>query len=303
MRLSIARSTPRYVLVAALIGGLTVSNIWLFLKNMETKEMAARSEKLVVATNVERDALTAELTLIKKDFENSKLENTSLASRLKDKDIEIQQKVKQIQQLIESGTVGGLRKAREEMDELKKLNENYTHTIEQLKSTNTQLQQVNQTLKVSVDKEKEVNNNLVLINTVLSSKLAAGSILSIRDLSFIGVRVRSSGKMQSTNKAVASDKIKMSFSILENLFAEPGPVLLHLRLIAPDGKLLSNNFDSFMCQGQELSYTMKHQIDYKNKEMNIELFWAGVTPLIPGEYKLEVYAENRLLGTQQLEMK
>ena len=106
-----------------------------------------------------------------------------------------------------------------------------------------------------------------------------------------------------TTKANATQKIKTCFNVLENIVALPGNKDVYVRILAPDGSVLTNGSETFMVLGQASLFTVKETFEYSNKETNICVYWEKGSEYASGTYTAEIYCEGALIGNTTFELK
>lgn len=178
--------------------------------------------------------------------------------------------------------------------------------IDSLKQANARLTDENTLVKAEVETEKGKNSELTKVNTKLSEKVAIGSILKASDLFATGVFFKSNGeKEKTTTKAKKVEKIRTCFKLNENRVVDKGTKDVFLRIIAPDGKVLTQGDESakFTYNGEDVLYSVKKDIYYDNKEADMCIYASKGMNLVPGNYTIEVFADNQLIGSTVLELK
>ena len=288
------------IVIIVILLGLNVLLLWQF---FDKKNNLEEVTKTLETTLTEKDALSAELQRMKTEYEKVNQENASLQSQLSSKDEEIKSKIAEIQRLINSGDAAQLKRAREELAILKALNQNYVIQMDSLNKVNKELNDQNLTLNTSLTDAKGKVDNLMQENSVLSSKVAMGSILKTIDLKVVGVKFKSSGKEIESGRSGSIQKIKTCFKILENLVADKGPKDVYLRVLSPDGAVMSNSTETFLYNGQPSLFTTRESIDYQNKDTDVCIYWAKGSPYTKGKYTVEIYCEGNQIGTTALTLK
>ncbi len=251
----------------------------------------------------EKESLSAELQRMKTEYEKVNQENSALQTQLTAKDEEIKSKIAEIERLIKSGDATKLRQARAELISLKQLNERYLVQIDSLRAENENLNAMNTTLNSSLMSEKGRVQNLTQENTLLANKVAIGSVLKTINVKASGVRYRSNGKESETSRASSVDKIRTCFTILENLVVDRGTKDAYLRVLSPDGAVMSTSSETFVVNNQATLYTMKDSFEYDNKQTELCLYWTKGSSYIKGKYRIEVYVEGSLIGSTSLTLK
>lgn len=254
--------------------------------NDERSEMQAELEEMLEEMDgmeTDNDSMRAELT-------NRKNEIEDLLNKVKDKDYAIY-------------------KLRKETKTLRTIMKGYVVTIDSLNTLNVGLRQENTEVKTYLSKERQNNQELQEKNEGLSSKVATASRLRARNIQTYGVRVKRDMTGKETDRASKSDKIRACFDLDENKITSAGKKNLYLRIIAPDGKILSKGQSDeyrFEFEGQKGVYSDKQSINYQNESMNVCLDFALENEnetFLSGVYHLTIYAEDYEIGTAKLDLK
>ena len=288
------------IIVITILLGTNGLLLWQFFDKKNSLDLANQT---IVTTTAEKDALQMQLNRFKVDYEKIKSDNASLQNELSEKDEEIKAKVLEIQKLIQLGGPAQIARAKAELAKLKEMNEVYVAHIDSLNVINAQLQQENQSLSTNLSKEMSKNENLSAENSRLYSKVSAGSVLKTFNIITEGLRYRSNGKEVVTSKAKQVQKIRTNFTLGENPVIDNGPLDIYVRVLGPDGVVMSAEKESFKINGQDLSYTMKETVQYSNKDTPVEIMWAKGSEFVKGKYNVEIYQSGVLIGKSMIELK
>jgi cell division protein FtsB len=288
------------IIVIAILLGTNGLLLWQF---FEKKSSLDDAQQTIVTTTAEKEAVQAQLNQIKTEYEKVKSENTDLQTELSSKDEEIKAKVAEIQRLIAIGGPAQIAKAKAEMAQLREMNSMYMAQIDSLNKVNTLLQAENQSLSTVLNDEKGKVQSLNDVNSKLAGKVAAGSVLRAVNIKTEGLRFNKSGKSSVTNKAKQVQKVQTSFLLPENKVIDAGQVDLYLRVMGPDGAVISSDQATFDSNGQSLVYTMKQTIDYANADLPVQVMWATGSPLVKGKYTIEIYHTGNQIGKSTMDLK
>jgi hypothetical protein len=92
-----------------------------------------------------------------------------------------------------------------------------------------------------------------------------------------------------------------SLSLVENAIAAKGPVRVYLRLIGPDGLLLTGDSPVSFTVGEEpMIGTASREVDYQGSEVDMSIYINKITAYAKGSYVVEVYTQQGLLGKSEL---
>jgi predicted nuclease with TOPRIM domain len=291
------------VIVIVVISILLAVNGLLLWQFFDKKTHLEEVNKTLDSTIAERDMISSELQRVKTEYEKISQENAGLQSQLAAKDEEIKSKIEEIQRLINSGDAAQLKKAKEELAILRQMNQVYVMQLDSLKKVNESLSMENKSLNVNLSEERNKVQSLTQENMLLANKVAIGSILRTTDVKTIGVRYKSSGKEVETNKASAVERFKTCFTILENAVVDRGNKEVFIRIISPDGSVLSTNSETFMFNSQAILYSSKDSFDFDNNRINLCFYTNKGSTLSKGKYLVEIYSGGNLIGTTSIVLK
>ncbi len=288
------------IIVISILLGVNALLLWQFFDKKTHLEQVSRE---LDTTMAEKESLSAELQRVKTEYEKLNQENASLQNQLSAKDEEIRLKIAQIQKLINSGDAAQLRKAKDELSSLKELNQRYIAQIDSLNIANKMLSEQNVSLNQNLTSANTKVSSLTQENSVLANKVAIASVLKTTNLKALGVKYKSSGKEIETTKAKSTDRIKTCFTIMENLVVEKGPKDIFVRVLSPDGAVMSTTSETFIYNGQATLYTTKESIMYENRNTDLCVYWEKGNTYNPGLYTIELYCESNQIGVATLTLK
>jgi hypothetical protein len=294
---------PRKGIVIIVISILLGTNGLLLWQFFEKKSNLDLANQTIITTSAEKDALRTQLTQIQVEYEKMKAENTDLQTQLSTKDEEIKEKVAQIQRLIAMGGPAQIARAKAEMARLKEMSILYQVNVDSLNKVNATLQAENKNLNTNLDKEQSKNQNLSAENSKLATKIAAGSVLKAMNIATEGLYSKSSGKEVITNKAKKVGMMRTKFLLTENKVVDKGELDLYLRVLGPDGGVMTADHATFSANGETLEYTKKESVDYNNEDTPVQIVWAKGTQFAKGKYTVEVYCGGKVIGKSTAELK
>ena len=68
-------------------------------------------------------------------------------------------------------------------------------------------------------------------------------------------------------------------------------------MIRPDDIILSSGVNLFDFQGEQTVYTASREVSYENVDVDMCIYWNNDGQLIPGKYKVYLYADGYEIGT------
>ena len=185
----------------------------------------------------------------------------------------------------EISTLKGI--VRHYLEEIKRLGEENAG----LKQEIAQVQQKNQQLSTQVTQATASNEQLT--QTV---KLA-------KRLTITGLSLNAYNKKGKKEKNITKARqLGVHFTVSPNSTAAPGMKTFYLRIISPEGSLLSGG-GSFTIDGQSVQATASRNLEYANEEMSASIYWDVNTTLTPGDYTVEVFCDGYRLASRHFTMK
>ena len=142
----------------------------------------------------------------------------------------------------------------------------------------------------------------------LMSRMGMAQKLSVAQLKqsvkdFEGVRIKGSNSNAVTNVAKLVQKLRTRLTLAENHVIDRGPLDLYIRVIGPDGAVISSLKGSFLSNGKPLAYTLKETVNYANTDTPVEISWASGSQFTAGGYSVEVYQSGVLISTSSVTLK
>ena len=290
------KSKNEGMLFKVLTGILAIAMIALIFWSLNTKKELNGIIKEKEAQKVE---LQSQLDDLMKQHNQLKKENGKLSAFLIEKDSIIQVKAKEIKAALKYKW--SYYKVNKQLKELQKVVQGYVRQIDELKAANIKLENENILVKNQFAAEQQKTEKLAEIKKDLSKQIDKASIIRSFKVVAKGVKVKSNGRERNTNKIRRMNKIKISFSLIENVIAKAGPKEIFIRIAGPDNKILVEGYGdefAFDCKGEKLQYSIAKKIDYKNEAIDIDAYWTKREDqkLIAGEYKVEIYESENVIG-------
>lgn len=188
-----------------------------------------------------------------------------------------------------------------ENDSLRAYLKSYWEELQELKRVDQNLY-----AKISSLSGKVQNNPISIDNPekkpkLLNEKTEFNSTLKIRNLNVQPLKI-TNNKEIPTEKANATDKIKICMNLDENVFVLNDIKNIYIRILNPKGKLLNISPVIFESENGNLKFTLKQQLYYKNKEEYTCLYWPKTESLITGKYNVEVYIDRKRSATSKFSL-
>ena len=67
---------------------------------------------------------------------------------------------------------------------------------------------------------------------------------------------------------------------------------------------MKDRADVFPFEDREINYSCRKLIEYTGEELNdVTMYWAVEEFLYPGEYRVDIFADNYMIGTRSFTLK
>lgn len=262
-----------------------------------------RSENNQVTSQLkqEKAAIETELNGMVLGYDSLKRKNTNLNIQFEGAQNKVKELLAEIEQ-VKSTNFRQISKYREEMTTLRKIMRDYVIQIDSLNQKNQRLMAENNTVKQEVTEVKTQNQNLEQEKKKLEQTVTIAATLEAANLKALGINKR--GKEQT--KASKVESIKIDFTLAKNLTAKRGAKNIYVRIQRPDQLLLTkSDADLFKFEGLKIPFSATREVEYEGMDLPVSIYWdnTGQSPLIPGQYTIDIFADGNNIGTTTLDIK
>ena len=100
-----------------------------------------------------------------------------------------------------------------------------------------------------------------------------------------------------------STQFVVTFTVARNITAEPGERTIYVRIMNPDGSVLSKSAsNTFPYENGNILYSMKRTVEYGGEEIPVSMYWDIEEFLMPGTYKADIFADGHHIGSHSFLM-
>lgn len=186
-----------------------------------------------------------------------------------------------------------------EIKTLKAILKTYVERIDELSKENESLRDENTRVK---NRNRELSQNLTSAqrsNEELSERMTLAEKLNVTGVTLTSLK--SNGKREKN--ITKAKQLMVTFTIPQNNSTPVGEKAIYLRIINPEGDLLRGNGQTFTFEGQSLDCSAMKTIEYAGEEIGgVTMYWDVNTTLNPGEYTVELFADNFRLASHKFTM-
>lgn len=182
---------------------------------------------------------------------------------------------------------------------LKNLLRHYVAQIDSLSKENIGLKTENQEIKDKNRKLTERVESVSKTNEELNERMILAEKLNVTGISLRALK--KNGKTE--NNITKARQLEVTFTIPQNNSTPVGEKTIYLRLVTPEGELLGNG-GVFDFEDGKVKCTARKMIEYQGEEIaGITIYYDVNATLNPGEYTVELFADNYRLASKKFTMK
>ena len=279
---------PILILLLAAIGVLT----FLFLQ--QKQEMTEMVEQM----EFEKSELEDEYEDLAMQFDGYRTpdnSNDSLTQLLNQE----QQRVRDLLEELRITKATNARRIAELKKELSTVREvmvSYVHQIDSLNRTNQRLTAENKQVREQYAVVQQQAEQLQQQNTHLSEKVTRASMLEITAFEVTPLNKRD----RKTTNLNQMQKIQFDFTIGKNVTCERGIKQVYMRIIRPDGELITLPDPErrlFAFENAEIEYSVMKDFEYGGEAVNETLYWTVGEILYKGTYNADFFIDGALIAS------
>ncbi|MBC8593254.1 hypothetical protein H8744_08310 [Oscillospiraceae bacterium N12] len=287
------KKTLLIVAVSVLVIALVGLTYLLFNEKQSNRE-------LVEEFALEKEDLENEYTRFAQQYDELKLtvSNDSLSVLLEQEQIKTQRLLEELR-TVKSSNATEIRRLKKELASLRKIMIGYINQIDSLnKLTNQQKQVIAEVTKKYNDASRQISN-LSEEKKNLNKKVTLAAQLDATNI-WIEPKNKRDKKAKKIKDVV---KFAIGFTIVKNITAETGERTLYINIYKPNNEVLTKNAaNTFEYENRTLPYSIKKYIEYNGEEQPITVYWNVEEYLSAGNYRVDIFADGTLIGSQRFTM-
>jgi hypothetical protein len=250
----------------------------------------------------EKELVVEDLTSLKSEYDKAILESNQTNEELVAARDNIAKYIDSVSGM--KADLATLSRYRGQVNVLKKEREQLLRQVDSLKQSNTMIAMQRDSTFVELEKQNVFNDSLVVQNTQLADAVQRGSALNLTGFVVDAVRERNNGTLRSTNSAKRTDRLKVCFTVADNVIAEAGDREFYIEVLDPNGNVMGGTNSKTTEDGPSITYTKNTNFFYENASLDVCDYisnYAG--EFQKGNYMVNVYDDGlKLLGTSKFEL-
>ena len=255
------------------------------------------NKELVQEFSLEKEDLENEYTRFATQYDELKLtvSNDSLAGLLNQEQVKVQRLLEELR-TVKSSNATEIRRLKNELASLRKVMISYINQIDSLNRLIAQQKQVIAEVTQKYNDASRQISNLSEEKSQLNKKVTLAAQLDATN-----IWVEPKNKRDKRAKKVKDVvKFNIGFTIVKNITAEAGERTLYIRITKPDNDVLTkSSSNTFTYENRTLNYSIKKYIEYNGEEQQIVVYWNVEEFLYAGNYRVDIFADGTLIGSQR----
>lgn len=291
-----ASSKKNQILIAIIVGLLVIVGIAAyFILNQKTQ-----LQEMQQVNEISKQQLEDEYESIDTQYEGFKIsiKNDSLLQQLGNEQAKVQ-RLREELRTVKATDKAEINRLTNELTSLRKILKSYIVQIDSLNRANERLTKEKEEITNKYQETTKTLNQVSQEKANLNEKVTRAAKL---DATAISVRATNlKGKDQKKIKKI--EQFIVSFTITKNITAEPGERTIYVRIMKPDDDVLvKNRSNTFAYENGNIQYSMKRIIEYGGEEVNVSLFWKVEEFLMPGTYRVDIFADGNRIGSKSFSL-
>ena len=280
-------------LIGVLIVGLAIVSFLLFRSHSANLEMQQLFE-------VEKEEMENEYSNFANQYDELqiKINNDSLYQKLEQEKLKTQRLLEELRQ-VKSSNAAEIMRLRKELKTVRAVMRTYIIQIDSLNRINQQLTSENQSVKKKYNEATQQISSLSEEKKTLNEKVTLASQLDATHITVTPTNKR--GKKTDRIKRIT--RLDISFTVVKNITAETGQRTLYVRITKPNQKVLTKSAaNTFPYENRNIAYSIKKYIEYTGEEQNVTVYWNVEEFLQAGTYRVDIFADGNLIGSQTFDL-
>jgi len=294
MKIDFKERTPQLIAIIGVLAIVLVIVIgFLLTKNTQITEMQEQY-------TVDKQELEDEYEAISLQYEGFKfsVQNDSLLYKLENE----QAKVLRLQEelrMTKATDKAEISRLKDELATLRRVLRSYIQQIDSLNRLNEELRAENRQISQQYQETSRTLNQVSQEREALSEKVTLAAQLVATNITAKAVNDRGRDQTRLSRSA----QFVISFIIARNITSEPGERTLFVRILSPDGAVLSKSpSNTFPYENRDIRYSMKRIVEYGGEEIPVSMYWDIEEFLMPGTYKADIFADGHHIGSHSFTM-
>jgi hypothetical protein len=270
--------------------------VWLF-KDLQDQKLA--NQEMQELAELDKQEMENEYERFTQQYSEmmTQINNDSIVAQLTREQLRTQQLLEELKQ-VKANDAREITRLKKELATVREVLRSYIRQVDSLNQVNMALRDENTVIKNELAQSNREKAGLESERQSLSEKVAIAAQLDATGISMTPLNKR--GK--AAKKMKDCKQIQVSFSIAKNVTASNGNRTIYVRIMTPNGTVLSSG-STFSYENRELEYSMKKVIEYAGEETSVSTYWQVSEFLAAGDYRVSIFADGNMIGSKTFNFK
>ncbi len=255
---------------------------------------------MAIQMDIQKEELADEYNELSLQYEGYKfsVSNDSLVAKLEREQIKVQRLMEELR-TVKSTNARRIGELKRELETLKTIMRGYIQQIDSLNRINQKLTIENKEVTQKYEQATATVSQLTQEKEHLTERVSMASKLDASGIYVTGINK----KNKPINKINKMEQIAISFKINKNITAPTGEKTVYIRIKKPDDDVLVKSRDNvFQYENKDINYSAKRTIEYDGEETSVSIYWQIEEYLSPGTYRVDIFADGNLIGSQSFKL-
>ncbi len=247
--------------------------------------------------DLEKEEMENEYTRFANQYDELQyqLSNDSLINVLESEKIKTQRLLEELRS-VKTTNAKEIMRLKKELATVRSVLRTYIVQIDSLNRVNQVLKEENKQVRQKYSEAARQITNLAEEKKKLNEKVELASQLDATN-----IWIKAKNKRDKEAKKVKDVvKFAIGFTIVKNISAPAGERTLYIRITKPDNDVLTKSqSNTFQYENRTLNYSIKKYIEYTGEEQNVTVYWNVEEFLYAGTYRVDIFADGILIGSQR----
>ena len=247
--------------------------------------------------DLEKEEMENEYTRFANQYDELQyqLSNDSLINVLESEKIKTQRLLEELRS-VKTTNAKEIMRLKKELATVRSVLRTYIVQIDSLNRVNQVLNEEHKQVRQKYSEAARQITNLAEEKKKLNEKVELASQLDATN-----IWIKAKNKRDKEAKKVKDVvKFAIGFTIVKNISAPTGERTLYIRITKPDNDVLTKSqSNTFQYENRTLNYSIKKYIEYTGEEQNVTVYWNVEEFLYAGTYRVDIFADGILIGSQR----
>ena len=277
------------ILTVVLVMIVAAAIYYIIMQQSQMKDLKQQSE-------IVKEELSDNYNELILDYEGfrMRISNDTLIAKLETEQNKVQ-KLQEELRTVKATNTKRINELKRELETLRSILQGLYQQLDSLNKKNEKLERDNRQITARYNQATQTVSQLTKEKEQLSETVQLAAKLNASNITVRGLN----DKNKPIDKTDKIRNIEFRFIINKNITAVPGEKTIYIRILKPnDDVLIKDMGNVFVFEDREINFSEKRTIEYEGEDFPMTIYWKVDEFLIPGTYRVDIFADGRLIGKQ-----